>query len=483
MSTTPQTPLNLDNIQGDIIQGLLKKVERYVFLTIKDVELFRAGLQQLAPAITTATQVKQEREMIKQHKADRKTHLLPITGINIAFSRFGLNKLGLTEDINDAAFTKGQLNDARPTSDLTKPGLGDPFDELSRDPKWIPEFKKQIDLVILISGNCEEGLEERAAEIRQFFGVGTPQQSIEQIYQLQGNVRPEPENGHEHFGFMDGISQPAIENFDIPFPGQKTVPAGVILMGNDLGDISPGKVPTHPDWTKDGSFLVFRKLAQLVPEFNDFLAKNPIVLPGLTPEAGSEFLGARMMGRWKSGAPIDITPLKDDPQLADDAERNNNFNYSDTLNVQDRCPFTAHIRKTNPRDDLGDVAMKPRRIIRQGIPYGPEVTAEEKLSNKTAYDRGLAFVCYQSSIDNGFHFIQESWANNIQFPFGKLVTKPGFDPIIGMKGNDTRDFTGFDPQAQDKSLTETIDFVVPQGGEYFFSPSIKTLKEVLAKSA
>jgi deferrochelatase/peroxidase EfeB len=63
---------------------------------------------------------------------------------------------------------------------------------------------------------------------------------------------------------------------------------GVILIG-ELGD---QQEVTRPTWAKDGSFMVFRKLRQFVPEFNDFLAKNPILDGGLTPAQGSELLGA-----------------------------------------------------------------------------------------------------------------------------------------------------------------------------------------------
>ena len=58
----------------------------------------------------------------------------------------------------------------------------------------------------------------------------------------------------------------------------------------------------RPAWALDGSFLVFRYLSQLVPEFDTFLKKNPI--PGVPPEFGSELLGARLVGRWKSGTLI-----------------------------------------------------------------------------------------------------------------------------------------------------------------------------------
>ena len=116
-----------------------------------------------------------------------------------------------------------------------------------------------------------------------------------------------------------------------------------------------------------------------------------------------------------AGAPIDITPLKDDPALGKDPKRNNDFNYNfpDDAQTQDRCPFAAHTRKTNPRADL-EINLKPkgvsieaRRIVRRGIQFGPEVTKAEAETGKTIYGRGLLFAAYQSNIENGFQFIQE----------------------------------------------------------------------------
>jgi hypothetical protein len=77
-------------------------------------------------------------------------------------------------------------------------------------------------------------------------------------------------------------------------PGQSNLSAGTILLG-ETGDSA-----TRPAWAKDGSFLVFRQLKQLVPEFDKFLTDNAIVQDGLTPQQGSDLLGARMVGRWKS---------------------------------------------------------------------------------------------------------------------------------------------------------------------------------------
>lgn len=102
---------------------------------------------------------------------------------------------------------------------------------------------------------------------------------------------------------MDGISQPAVQGVDTkPNPGQETVPQGIILLGRD-GDAPTlnGQSVTRPSWALDGSFLALRYLFQLVPEFNTFLKQNPITATGLSAEQGSELLGARLVGRWKSG--------------------------------------------------------------------------------------------------------------------------------------------------------------------------------------
>jgi hypothetical protein len=89
------------------------------------------------------------------------------------------------------------------------------------------------------------------------------------------------------FGYLDSISQPGVKGFGTVYPGQVAVPAGVALCCN------PGDVLTHnrPAWAMDGSFMVFRYLEQLVPEFDDFLIKHPIVSDWYTRREGSELQG------------------------------------------------------------------------------------------------------------------------------------------------------------------------------------------------
>lgn len=139
--------------------------------------------------------------------------------------------------------------------------------------------------------------------------------------------------------------------------------------------------------------MAFRHFQQKVPEFNAYTLANAIPANGagnLTQQEGAEFLGARMFGRWKSGAPIDLAPTADDPALGVDPQRNNDFDYSDTLTDQTKCPFGAHVRKTNPRQDLGG-PVNTFHAIRSSIPYGPETSDAELASGVTSQDRGLLF--------------------------------------------------------------------------------------------
>ena len=133
-----------------------------------------------------------------------------------------------------------------------------------------------------------------------------PKRVMSSSYLCHGKVVLQPLTRHDSFGFKDGISQPAIKDVDTKIlPGQDPLPQGILLVGRD-GDIdansndNPKPIIKRPSWALDGSFLAFRYLFQLVPEFHTFLKRNPI--PGVEPNFGSELLGARMVGRWMSGA-------------------------------------------------------------------------------------------------------------------------------------------------------------------------------------
>jgi len=448
MPSDSGSSLNLDNIQGDVLIGMKKKLQTFYFFEITDSSTFKKVLaQKLGPRISTTTQMLDVNQQ-------------PITAVNIAFSQNGLDTMGVVDSLGDSAFTSGQAANAQT--------LGD-----KGTSNWVPEFTgTSIHAVILLSSDTESNINSELDEIKSILDSSTAEK-----YRLDGAVRPGDQEGHEHFGYLDGISQPGIEGFTTnPVPGQTVIPAGMILLGEN------GDTITRPAWAKDGSFLAFRQLQQLVPEFNKFLTDNPIPVSGLTSDQGSALLGARMVGRWKSGAPVDLAPLFDDPQLGADANRNNDFTYAhqgeDIQSNQTRCPFSAHTRKTAPRGDFNPVNTQ-NHILRSGIPYGPEVTVQEAQSGMTTVERGLAFIAYQSNIGAGFQFIQQNWADNPDFMFGKNST-PGFDPIIGAAGGGPRNVSGLDPTDSTRSFTLVTDFVQSRGGEYFFVPSMSAISGKLA---
>ena len=171
---------------------------------------------------------------------------------------------------------------------------------------------------------------------------------------------------------MDGIGQPAVSGFFPPWPGQEVINAGILLAG-EFGDSLAG---LRPPWTTDGSFLVFRQLKQLVPEFSEYLLKYAPWIPGWTQQQSADLMGSRMVGRWQSGAPVDTNPLVDDPVHAMWPTINNDFNYdhssagarSVTHHDPTLCEFQVSTslpinRTVHSRLISGKLAIPFRRLI------------------------------------------------------------------------------------------------------------------------
>lgn len=205
--------------------------------------------------------------------------------------------MGITDEIGDSVFDAGMLAGAQALGDKGTTTSG------KFTPDWVPAFKSEtIDGLFIISGDCHATAQQELEKIEGIFLVGKHTPTIKKIFTIVGDVRPGKEKGHEHFGFLDGISQPAVAGVDTkPNPGQETVPQGIILLGRENDTIS------RPSWALDGSFLSFRYLSQLVPEFDNFCRTNAV--PGRPVDEGAEFFGARMVGRWKSGM-LDLSIFK-----------------------------------------------------------------------------------------------------------------------------------------------------------------------------
>jgi Dyp-type peroxidase family len=506
--------LELLDIQGDILVGLQKDFEWFLFFEVVDVAKFKAFVtRSLLPRISSAEKVLEWERAVKDHKAAGHKQKLSLVGVNAGFSTTGLEKLKAP---NVAAIVDQAFKDGIAARSV---GLGDPKNGEGSPSTWkVGGPKNTADGVILIAGPTVTTVDKVREEL-----IANGGGSFRLVFDERGMTR-QLDRGHEHFGYLDGVSQPGIRGqIEQTFPDRKFLQEsqnpsdpGQALPGSDLlwpGEFvfgypaqdskdkdNPGSVSSGgADWMKNGSFMVFRRLNQLVPEFHKFAEDSANKL-GTDPV----LFEARMVGRWKSGAPLEITPLQDDPDLGGNAIENNKFEF-DTDSAGRRCPFAAHIRKSYPRNDVtpagaaaptdferreqSEAGTQTRRIIRRGIPFGPDPSDDENKIDKTAAERGLLFVCYQTSIKNQFEFILQAWVNNPDF--APLGNKPGFDPLLGQFGDDpliNRVVTSRAPRpveglvvsyptgSRGATTSLPIDFIVPSGGGYFFMPSLTALK-------
>ena len=132
-----------------------------------------------------------------------------------------------------------------------------------------------------------------------------------------------------------------------------------------------------------------------------------------------------MMGRWRSGAPLALCPLHDDPELGADPKRNNDFLYEADDPTGYKTPGGSHIRRTNPRDASVAGVARLHRMIRRGTAYGPPLP--EGVLEDDGVDRGLMFAFVGAHLGRQFEFVQSEWINDGVF-FGLGDAK---DPIVG----------------------------------------------------
>jgi Dyp-type peroxidase family len=271
----------------------------------------------------------------------------------------------------------------------------------------------------------------------------------------------------EHFGYRDRLTTPEIEGTGVvPTPGSgPPLKAGEFILGYPDEEGPPPKPPQPEILSRNGSYMAYRRLQQHVGAFRDFLRDQG----GATAEE-QELLAAKLMGRWRSGAPLVLAPDKDDPSLADDPQRSNNFNYATMDPKGYAAPLGSHIRRMNPRDTtVGNV--RRRKIIRRGATYGPALLEG---APEDGVDRGIAAFVICASLVRQFEFIQNVWVNDPNFH--ELGNE--HDPIIGAQ-NDTFDFTV--PKRPIRKVIKGLPaFTTVKGGAYFFVPGLEALKYLAA---
>ena len=534
----PSEPiLDVNDIQGNILGGFNKDYQTLVFLTIEDPLEFKGWLQELVPFIATSAEVVAFNRLFKYIRGRRKSGDAGIhaTWLNVAFSHAALQRLTASttldlalQDFDDVAFRQGLAARAHLLNDPADPAdEGNPVRWKVGGPENAP-----ADVVFIVASDHESDLAEQVNSLVAEMRGATV------AFVQPGAVRSDL-RGHEHFGFLDGVSQPGLrgrlsadkddlltarqnprDRDNQGKPGQDLLWPGEFVFGYEGQDpkkaVSERGARKHagPAWADNGSFLVFRRLRQDVGGFHGFLNAQA-TRHGISPDE----LGARVIGRWADGSPVERA---DQPNagIGDNDCANNSFEFvhgdpsltdpnvmgpPDTLNgpqcaapslftvpVADAsgmvCPFAGHIRKAYPRDDItpagagaGSVDQQSEiserdtqthRLLRRGIPFGDPSTSTPALPVVDDQDRGLVFLAYQTSIVNQFEFVTQNWVNNPDFAHEGA----GFDMVIGQSASPTRERSfALDIRGQAVHLRTTTDWVIPTGGGYYFAPSISAL--------
>jgi Dyp-type peroxidase family len=336
-------------------------------------------------------------------------------------------------------------------------GLGDTGE--SNPEHWEkPLGSADVHVVVIALSPDKENLERSLEGARKAYqGL----QGITAIWRQDCHALPSEK---EAFGYKDGIGHPAIEGSGIPStnPNEAPLKAGEFVLGYPDEMSETPLIPQPEILGRNGSYVVFRKLHQRVAAFRQYLKANS------SNSGEEEWLAAKMMGRWRSGAPLAVCPLHDNPELGADPRRNNAFIFKDDDPIGYKTPCGSHIRRMNARD--ADVAgvVRIHRMIRRGTSYGPPLP--EGILEDDGADRGLMFAFIGAHLGRQFEFVQSEWMNDGSF-FGGDSTK---DPVAGSnEGSGTFDIPKRPIRVRLHGLSR---FVVTRGGEYCFLPGLRALR-------
>lgn len=415
--------------------------------------------------------------------------------LNLAFTCRGLANIGVAgselarfpqeflEGMEERAGLLGDVRESHPRN-WTLPDRNWP-EACRKGAPALPVEMSEIDLVIQLRSTAEYDGEDIVKDRKhplyktvQQLG-GEPDNSGVQLLAVQPMRRADRDLnkfGREHFGFMDGFSQPKPVDAT-PDLEKDEVGRGEVLLGysNDRSD--PPQPPS--EILDNGTFLVVRKLRQHVAALRAFV-ETAAQKEGIS----QKLLYAKMMGRTRDGDPL---------RKATDENRNV-FSYGKDAEGR-QCPFQSHIRRTNPREPGDGGSRRPTpRILRRGLSYGAGLADDAKVDD--GVERGVVFMAYNASIAEQFEVVQR-WVN------GGNSTKVASwqnDPLMGVPAdNGPRVFrftydpesdagTEDDPQNPANSgARRIIEVVLPQAfvelkwGMYLFVPSIKAIDAIVKR--
>jgi Dyp-type peroxidase family len=431
--------LELNEIQYIVLARAPAVTGRYEFLSLRDAAGGRAWLRAILDRVPS---VEHARRSMEEGQS----------WISVAFTWNGMRALGLDE-ASLASFPEEFRQGMASRADVNG-------DEGAHHPRhWVGGLGTgEVHAIAVLFARDAKERERCVAEHRALLERCA---GVEVLSSLDLEATPPYDYAHDHFGYRDRLSQPVVEGTgDEPTPGSGApLKPGEFILGypDEIGAVSTQ--PQPPELARNGTYMAYRRLEEHVGKFREFLREH-----GKTPE-GEELLAAKLMGRWRSGAPLIHCPDKDDPEMGADPQRNNDFNYKNEDPLGYAVPLGSHCRRMNPRDTAAN--MNRRRMIRRGGTYGP---ALPEGAPDDGVERGIAAFVICASLVRQFEFAQNVWANDRNFH--ELGNER--DPFVG-----SHDGT-FEYKIPKRPVRKTIRglpaFTTCRGGEYFFLPGLNGLR-------
>ena len=475
------------DVQALVGKGLVnRRHSAHLLLCIKDLGAFRGwlerDLQSTEPLLATTHDVTGAFDPT----------VVPTPLYQIGFTPAGLKAMGAPQKVMDG-FSEPFLAGMAPTpaegeTETRRAGiLGDVGRNHESDWDWGGAHggvrAADIHILLMLFADTEAELDDWVSKalkpsrgLALACGGDDPKATKAVIYNRLYLTSPQDNHPTEHFGYVDGLSQPMIKGLD---RAEKTrlnrpetyrlhaVAAGEFVLGQENERTIVTPYPRHREFGANGSYLVVRQLAQHVGAFNELVKRTADEMQGWSDEDPLELAAAKLMGRFRDGRPLTPMPRENGSYSS--------FTFADRDSGGLHCPFSSHIRRANPRDsreDNPETALrlsKRHRVMRRGRIYGP-VAKNQTFGEKDCDDQGLLFMCVNADIAQQFEFIQQTWLNNTTFAGADAEV----DPIVaGLEPSEKRFTIPGRPQSAIVQRHEPLTTL--KGGGYFFLPGKRAL--------
>lgn len=443
----PRAVPDLSDVQANLVRGIGARHARHLFWRFADAASARALLDEVGTSV--------------RPDADR-----PRRSVTVGLTHDGLRALGVPRALLDrfpCAFREGpRLRAAR----LGDTGRSDPrhWRLGGVDARGRPQ---EVHAMVSLVAGDERGLDRALAALRR----AAARHGAEAVHEQPAAALAD---GRVHFGYRDGLTNPRFA-VDAKADPAGLAPTGDLLLGagwrSSRGNVHLGAL--DPALATHGCYGALRLIGQDVAAFEGWLdAVEPLFAARSDDRAQRrEMAAAKLMGRWRDGTPLARHPDAAAGPAAPDIDA---FDYAGGGGEFDdrdgrRCPFGAHIRRTNPRAGMVLGIPWGRRVVRRGLPYGP---AWDPANPDPHTERGLVGLFLCADLESQFEFIVKAWADG-------GLSAPGLRGTHDPFASGRPEPTPFTFRVADDAPETTV--VVPplvhtRGSLYLFFPGIGGLR-------